>query len=97
MLQLRTGARLVELLKQKQFVPLIVDLQIVIMFAASQGALAKVALDSVKEFEAELLEILNGQYFFLTRINQNELSVEDLDGIFGVCVNLINQKNADYL
>jgi len=95
--QLDNGARLMELLKQDQFVPLEVEKQIVIMFAASQGALAKVALDSVKEFEAELLEILNGQYFFLTRINQNELSVEDLDGIFGVCVNLINQKNADYL
>jgi proton translocating ATP synthase F1 alpha subunit len=95
--QLDSGARLMELLKQDQFVPLEVEKQVVIMFAASQGALAKVALDNVKEFEAELLEILNGQYFFLTRIAQNELSVEDLDGIFGVCVNLINQKNTDYL
>jgi proton translocating ATP synthase F1 alpha subunit len=95
--QLDSGARLMELLKQDQFVPLEVEKQVVIMFAASQGALAKVALENVREFEAELLEILNGQYFFLTRIAQNELSVEDLDGIFGVCVNLINQKNTDYL
>jgi proton translocating ATP synthase F1 alpha subunit len=95
--QLDSGARLMELLKQDQFVPLEVEKQIVIMFAASQGALAKVALENVREFEAELLEVLNGQYFFLTRIAQNELSVEDLDGIFGVCVNLINQKNTDYL
>jgi proton translocating ATP synthase F1 alpha subunit len=95
--QLDSGARLMELLKQDQFVPLEVEKQVVIMFAASQGALSKVALENVREFEAELLEILNGQYFFLTRIAQNELSVEDLDGIFGVCVNLINQKNTDYL
>jgi proton translocating ATP synthase F1 alpha subunit len=95
--QLDSGARLMELLKQDQFVPLEVEKQVVIMFAASKGALAKVALENVREFEAELLEILNGQYFFLTRIAQNELSVEDLDGIFGVCVNLINQKNTDYL
>merc|ERR1712054_21097 len=90
--QLDSGARLMELLKQDQFVPLEVEKQVVIMFAASQGALAKVALENVREFEAELLEVLNGQYFFLTRIAQNELSVEDLDGIFGVCVNLINKK-----
>ena len=37
--QLRNGARLVELLKQPQFVPIEVGTQIVIMLAANQGAL----------------------------------------------------------
>ena len=70
--------------------------------ACSESKLAaspfpKFSLAILPALKLNLLEILNGQYFFLTRINQNELSVEDLDGIFGVCVNLINQKNADYL
>jgi proton translocating ATP synthase F1 alpha subunit len=95
--QLDSGARLMELLKQDQFVPLEVEKQVVIMFAASQGAFGKVALENVREFESELLEILEGQYFFLSRLHNNEISVQDLDGIFGFCVNLINQKNADYL
>merc|ERR1712176_1402280 len=90
--QLDSGARLMELLKQDQFVPLEVEKQVVIMFAASQGALAKVALENVREFEAELLEILNGQYFFLSRLRNNELNADNLKGIFGVCVNLINKK-----
>jgi F-type H+-transporting ATPase subunit alpha len=95
--QLDSGARLMELLKQDQFVPLEVEKQVVIMFAASQGAFGKVALENVREFESELLEILEGQYFFLSRLHNNEISVQDLDGIFGFCVNLINQKNTDYL
>jgi proton translocating ATP synthase F1 alpha subunit len=95
--QLDSGARLMELLKQDQFVPLEVEKQVVIMFAASQGAFGRVALENVREFESELLEILEGQYFFLSRLHNNEISVQDLDGIFGFCVNLINQKNTDYL
>merc|ERR1711881_748828 len=50
--QLDSGSRLVELLKQDQFVPLEVEKQIILMFSASQGALAKIGLDQVKSFES---------------------------------------------
>lgn len=90
--QLDSGARLVELLKQDQFVPLEVEKQIFLMFAASQGALAKIALDQVKAFEEIILDVLEGQQFFLSRIRSNELKAENLAGIFGVCVNLIDKK-----
>jgi F0F1-type ATP synthase alpha subunit len=87
---LDSGSRLTELLKQAQFVPLDVDKQIVLMFAASLGALSKVALENVSDFEKDILFMLEGQYFFLTRIANNELTPEDLRGIFGVCANMIH-------
>jgi len=90
--QLDSGARLTELLKQDQFVPLEVEKQIVLMFSASQGALAKIGLDQVKAFESMILDVLEGQQFFLSRLTNNELGPDNLKGIFGVCVNLINKK-----
>jgi proton translocating ATP synthase F1 alpha subunit len=90
--QLDSGARLTELLKQDQFVPLEVEKQIILMFSASQGALAKIGLDQVKAFESMILDVLDGQQFFLSRIRDNELNADNLKGIFGVCVNLIDKK-----
>ena len=90
--QLDSGARLTELLKQDQFVPLEVEKQIVLMFSASQGALAKIGLDQVKAFESLILDVLEGQQFFLSRLTNNELNADNLKGIFGVCVNLISKN-----
>lgn len=90
--QLDSGARLTELLKQDQFVPLEVEKQIVLMFSAAQGALSKIALDQVRDYESMLLNVLDGQQFFLSRITNNELKPTDLNGVFGVCVNLIDKN-----
>merc|ERR1712159_679293 len=90
--QLDSGARLTELLKQDQFVPLEVEKQIVLMFSASQGALAKIGLDQVKSFESMILDVLEGQQFFMSRLRNNELKPDNLKGIFGVCVNLISKN-----
>jgi proton translocating ATP synthase F1 alpha subunit len=90
--QLDSGARLTELLKQDQFVPLEVEKQIVLMFSAAQGALAKIALEQVRDYELMLLNVLDGQQFFLSRISNNELKPTDLNGVFGVCVNLIDKN-----
>jgi F0F1-type ATP synthase alpha subunit len=73
-------------------VPLEVEKQIFLMFSASQGALAKIELDQVKAFESMILDVLEGQQFFLSRLTNNELKAENLNGIFGVCVNLIDKK-----
>jgi len=90
--QLDNGSRLTELLKQDQFVPLEVEKQIVLMFSASLGSLSKIALDKVKDFELMILDVLEGQQFFLSRLTFNELKPEDLNGLFGVCVHLINKR-----
>jgi len=90
--QLDSGSRLTELLKQDQFVPLEVEKQIVLMFSASQGSLYKIALDQVKSFEVMILNVLDGQQFFLSRLTNNELKSKDLNGLFGVCVHLISKQ-----
>lgn len=53
--QLRRGERLVEILKQKQYSPMDVEKQVVIIFAATNGYIDEVPLDDVRRFEEEFL------------------------------------------
>jgi F-type H+-transporting ATPase subunit alpha len=52
--QLARGARLVEILKQGQYVPLAVERQIVIIYAGTQGYLDKFPVESLQRYEQEL-------------------------------------------
>jgi F-type H+-transporting ATPase subunit alpha len=52
--QLSRGQRLVEVLKQKQFSPLPFSKQILVIFAGTNGLLDDLAIDQVRDFEAEL-------------------------------------------
>ncbi|MAQ71970.1 MAG: F0F1 ATP synthase subunit alpha [Candidatus Marinimicrobia bacterium] len=54
--QITRGRRMVEILKQNQYVPMSTANQVVIIYAASQGYLDDIELESVKEFEVGLLE-----------------------------------------
>ncbi len=58
--QLDRGARMVELLKQPQYVPMNVVDQVISIFAASKGFLDDVPVTSVREFEKGLLEYMKG-------------------------------------
>ncbi|MBZ0156771.1 MAG: F0F1 ATP synthase subunit alpha [Alphaproteobacteria bacterium] len=53
--QIERGKRMVELLKQDQYVPLPVEDQIMILFAGSQGHLDDIPVEGIKRFEAEFL------------------------------------------
>jgi F-type H+-transporting ATPase subunit alpha len=52
--QLARGKRLVEILKQGQYVPMPVERQVVIIFAATHGYLDKVPAEKMAEYEAQL-------------------------------------------
>jgi len=52
--QLDRGQRLVELLKQGQYVPLAVEKQVVIIFAGTQGYVDKIPVESLRQYETEL-------------------------------------------
>jgi F-type H+-transporting ATPase subunit alpha len=52
--QLARGARLVEILKQGQYVPLPVEKQIVIIYAGTKGHLDKFPVDTLGKYEQEL-------------------------------------------
>jgi F-type H+-transporting ATPase subunit alpha len=54
--QLDRGARMVELLKQRQFNPMPVQNQVISIWTGSKGYLDKIPVEDVKKFESELLE-----------------------------------------
>ena len=56
--QLTRGERMVEILKQNQYVPMTVERQIAIIFAASKGHLDDVEVEKVSEFESNLFDYL---------------------------------------
>ena len=60
--QITRGRRMVEILKQNQYVPMATEKQVAIIYAASQGYLDDVELDSVKEFEVGLLEHFDAKH-----------------------------------
>ena len=59
LLQLARGERMVEILKQNQYVPMTVERQIAIIFAASKGYLDDIAIEQVANFENSLFDYLD--------------------------------------
>jgi F-type H+-transporting ATPase subunit alpha len=57
--QLNRGRRLVEVLKQPQYQPLPVEKQVAIIYAATNGYLDPVPVESVRTYEAELYKFLD--------------------------------------
>jgi F-type H+-transporting ATPase subunit alpha len=60
--QLERGARLVEILKQGQYVPLAVEKQIVIIYAATKGYVDKLALGQMVAYEKGLYDFIEKKY-----------------------------------
>ncbi len=58
MAQIERGKRMVEILKQDQYVPLPLEDQIAILFAGSQGHLDDVPVEALKKFEAEFVTFM---------------------------------------
>jgi F-type H+/Na+-transporting ATPase subunit alpha len=56
--QLAKGARLIELLKQKQASPMAVEEQVVVIWAGTTGQLDDIAVADVKSFESQFLDYL---------------------------------------
>ena len=60
--QLTLGQRMVEILKQDQYVPMSVEKQVAIIWAGNNGHLNDIELDDVKRFEEEFLSYLGTNY-----------------------------------
>ncbi|HET8761204.1 MAG TPA: F0F1 ATP synthase subunit alpha [Nitrospiria bacterium] len=59
--QLARGTRMVELLKQGQYEPLSVELQIIAIFAGINGFVDDIPVNEVRRFETELLKYIDGE------------------------------------
>ncbi|NLO19116.1 MAG: F0F1 ATP synthase subunit alpha [Ignavibacteria bacterium] len=60
--QLRRGARLTEILKQKQFVPMPVEKQVALIWTATNGYLDDLPIDVLNEFEKELFPEIENNF-----------------------------------
>lgn len=56
--QIERGKRMVELLKQDQYVPMSMEEQVIVLFAGTKGYLDDVPVESVGKFEDELLRYI---------------------------------------
>jgi F-type H+-transporting ATPase subunit alpha len=56
--QIERGKRMVELLKQGQYVPMTMEEQVMILFAGTQGYLDDIPVESVGKFEEEFLRFM---------------------------------------
>jgi len=59
--QLARGQRLVEILKQGQYVPMAVDEQVLIIFSATQGYVDEYPVEVLKRYEEEMLSFVRSQ------------------------------------
>jgi F-type H+-transporting ATPase subunit alpha len=60
--QLTRGARLVEILKQPQYVPLPVERQVALIFAGTNGYLDNIALSDVRAYEVGLYQFMETRH-----------------------------------
>jgi F-type H+-transporting ATPase subunit alpha len=60
--QLRRGSRLVQLLKQGQYVPMPIEKQVVSMFVGTNGYLDEIPLEDVDGYERQLHEFIEMKY-----------------------------------
>ena len=75
--QLTRGERMVEILKQNQYVPMDVEKQIAIIFAASKGHLDDLDVNQISDFESGLIEYLDVNALDILRSIVNEGSISD--------------------
>jgi F-type H+/Na+-transporting ATPase subunit alpha len=59
--QIERGKRMVELLKQDQFVPMSVDDQVIVIFAGTQGFMDDVPVEAISSFEEGLLRYVRSE------------------------------------
>ncbi|HEY2404463.1 MAG TPA: F0F1 ATP synthase subunit alpha [Polyangiaceae bacterium] len=60
--QLERGRRLVELLKQNQYVPLAIEKQVVIIYAGTQGHVDKLPVESLRQYEEDLYRYIDEKH-----------------------------------
>jgi F-type H+-transporting ATPase subunit alpha len=94
--QLARGQRLVEILKQGQYVPMPVERQIIIIYAGTTGALDKYPLDKLREYETQVNTFLDKKHPQIIADIQTKKALDDVlkkqldaafkefDGVFAV-------------
>lgn len=82
--QLDRGAKMVELLKQKQYSPIPMEEQVVILFAATKGFLDNIELERVSEFEWRLLQYMKADKQYILDNIKEKKDIENIDELSSV-------------
>ena len=75
--QIERGKRMVEILKQDQYVPLPVEDQVAIIFAGSQGHLDDIPVEALKRFEAEFYSFMKDKKADLRNELREKKAIDD--------------------
>jgi len=76
--RLERGKRIVEVLKQTQYLPIPIEQQVVIIWSATKGHLDNVAIEEIKNFEEKFLDFLKSRKeTFLKKIAQEKILDEE--------------------
>ncbi|MBI1864716.1 MAG: F0F1 ATP synthase subunit alpha [Nitrospirae bacterium] len=75
--QLNRGQRMVELLKQDQYLPLPVEEQIVLIFAGTNGYIDDLPVNAVKRFEKEILDFMKHRQTALLEEVRRKKQIDD--------------------
>jgi F-type H+-transporting ATPase subunit alpha len=77
--QLRRGARLVELLKQGQYLPMPVEKQVVVIYAGTNGYLDEIPAEHVGRYEHDMLDMMDLKHAdFLLEIARKKQLTDDI-------------------
>jgi F-type H+-transporting ATPase subunit alpha len=74
---LTRGERLVELLKQKQYEPMPVERQIVLIYAGTNGYLDNYPVESVSKYEAQFLRFIDDKHPDIFQILREKKELTD--------------------
>ncbi|MCU0573515.1 MAG: F0F1 ATP synthase subunit alpha [Syntrophobacteraceae bacterium] len=78
--QLNRGIRLVELLKQPQYVPMPAEKEVMSLYAGTRGHLDNVPVERVAEYETQMLNFIERKYpDILSEIKEKKVISDDLD------------------
>jgi len=90
--QLDRGARLVEILKQGQYIPMPVEKQVAIVFLGTQGLLDTVDLRFIRKFEEEFLSMLEVKHsdILKTIAEKGTLETDAANALKEVAVKFVN-------
>ena len=75
--QLRRGARLLEVMKQPQYSPVTVEDQVVVIYAASNGYMDELPVESIKRYESELLDFVHANHAEIINDLRKEKALTD--------------------
>ena len=93
--QLNRGARLVEILKQDQYVPLPIEKQVAILYAAVNGYVDQIEVPKLKRYESELFRFLEQRHpDVLTAIAEKKELADDVKASLNAALEQFNAQFA---